>query len=321
MPMPSPATSIRERRMKARAIPALLTAWVVVGAQAADVPGVHVQEPRAFGYSVGDVVARVVMVDVPSGLEIDEASLPDSSMRGRAIELRRLTNDSTWRPGGRRHELTLEYQVLLAPPEVRTLELPPITLRLAPSSTGRNAPREQDLRVDAWPVTVSPLTPPEARTREGLGEWRPDRPPPLFDTTAGRRRLVAYAAVAAVLLGYLGLVYLWLPWWAPRRRPFGVAWRALRQANPASAEQRREAFRRLHGALNQTAGRVVFESDLGAFIAQHPQFAGLREELASFFQRSRQQFFAGAAPSDDPGHGDWLLRFCRACRDAERGTS
>jgi mxaA protein len=124
-----------------------------------------------------------------------------------------------------------------------------------------------------------------------------------------------------VLLGYLGLVYLWLPWWAPRRRPFGVAWRALRQADPASAEQRRETFRRLHGALNQTAGRVVFESDLGSFIAQHPQFASLREELANFFQRSREQFFAGATPSEDPGDSDWLLRFCRACRDAERGTA
>jgi len=312
--------------MRARAVPVLLSAVLVaVGGwaqvHAADVPGVHVREPRAFGYSIGDMVLRVVTVDVPAGLELDEASLPDSAQRGRAIELRRLAHESSWRPGGRRHELKLEYQVLLSPPDVRTLELPPITLHLAPSSTGRDAPREQDLRVDAWPVTVSPLTPPEARTREGLGEFRPDRSPPLFDTTAARKRLLAYAAVAVVLLGYLGFVYLWLPWWAPHRRPFGVAWRSLRQSDPASADQRREAFRCLHGALNQTAGRVVFESDIGAFVAEHPQFAGLREELAGFFQRSREQFFAGAAPPGDPADRDWLLHFCRACRDAERGSS
>ncbi|MGM9491355.1 hypothetical protein [Ideonella sp. YS5] len=311
--------------MNARAVPALLAASLAMGGwaqvRAADVPGVHVQEPRAFGYSIGDVVLRVVTVDIPAGLDLDEASLPDSALRGRAIELRRLAHESSWRPGGRRHELKLEYQVLVSPPDVRTLELPPITLHLVPSSTGRNAPREQDLRVDAWPVTVSPLTPPEARTREGLGEFRPDRLPPLLDTTAARKRLLAYAAVAAVLLGYLGFVYLWLPWWAPYHRPFGVVWRSLRQGNTASAEQRREAFRRLHGALNQTAGRVVFESDIAAFVAEHPQFAGLREELAGFFRRSREQFFAAAVPAGDSADHDWLLRFCRACRDAERGTS
>jgi len=312
--------------MKARVVPALATVGSAVmafaAAQAADLASVKSREPRAFGYSIGDIVVREVSVEVPSGLELDEASLPDSGQRGgRAIELRRLTHSSSWQPGGRRHELRLEYQVLLSPPEVRTLELPPILLQLVPSSTGRAAPSAQDLRVDAWPVTVSPLTPPEARTREGLGEWRPDQPPPLFDTSPARRRLAAYAVAGSALLAYLAFVYLWLPWWSPRRRPFGLAWRSVRQlgARPPAA-QRQEAFRRLHGALNQTAGRVLFESDIGAFVTEHPQFAGLREGSYTFFQRSREQFFAGAAPQAEAEQGDWLRRFCLACRNAERGS-
>jgi mxaA protein len=309
--------------MKARLAPSFVMAWLVLGvaaSSAAEPASVQAQEPRAFGYSIGDVVVRAVTVDVPAGLELDEASLPDSGRQGRSIELRRLTHSSTWQPSGRRHELRLEYQVMLSPPEVHTLELPPIVLQLVPSSKGRGAPHAQDLRVDAWPVSVSPLTPPEARTREGLGEWRPDQPPPLFDTTAARWRQLAYAGLAALLLACLAFVYLWLPWWSPRRRPFGLAWRSVRHlGGRPPAAQRQEAFRRLHGALNQTAGRVVFESDIGAFVAEHPQFAGLRQELANFFQRSREQFFAGTAEAGD--EGDWLRRFCLACRDAERGAA
>lgn len=306
--------------------PALLATCLAAGALeaagAAEVASVRTQEPRAFGYSVGDVVVRVVTVDVPSGLELDEDSLPDSSQRGRAIELRRVSRSSEWQSGGRRHRLTLEYQVLLSPPEVRTLELPPVVLRLAPARGGRGAAREQDLRVDAWPVTVSPLTPPEARNREGLGEWRPDQPPPLLDTGGARTRLFAYGVIAALLMVYLAFVYLWLPWWSPRRRPFGLAWRSVRHlgSQPAAA-QRRDALRRLHQALNQTAGRVVFESDIGAFVAEHPQFAGLRDELARFFQHSRGQFFGGTSPPQEAEQGDWLRHFCLECRNAERGAS
>jgi mxaA protein len=125
-----------------------------------------------------------------------------------------------------------------------------------------------------------------------------------------------------LLLAYLAFVYLWLPWWSPRRRPFGLAWRAVRHlGTQPPAAQRQEAFRQLHGALNQTAGRVVFESDIGAFVTEHPQFAGLREELGRFFQRSREQFFAGTAPGAEAEQGDWLRRFCLACRNAERGSA
>lgn len=311
--------------MRAVLAPAFLAACLAGGAVdatgAAEVASVRAQEPRAFGYSVGDVVVRVVTVDVPAGLELDEASLPDSTQRGHAVELHGVSRSSQWRPAGRRHRLTLEYQVLLSPPEVRTLELPPVVLRLVPSPRGRGVAREQELRVDAWPVTVSPLTPPEARNREGLGEWRPDEPPPLLDTAGARSRLFAYGAVAIFLLAYLAFVYLWLPWWSPRRRPFGVAWRSVRHLGPQpQAAQRQEAFRRLHKALNQTAGRVVFESDVAAFVAEHPQFGGLREELARFFQRSREQFFGGTAPVIEKEQGDWLRHFCLACRNAERGT-
>jgi mxaA protein len=271
-------------------------------------------EPRAFGYQVGDVVSRAVHVHVPNGLRLEEASLPQPGARGKAIELRSVARRSRAEPGGQRIELTLEYQLFLAPPQTRTLELPTFTLRF------QGEPRAQDIRVDAWPVTVAPLVPVEVSPRRGLGEMQPDAAAPLIDTSGARKRLLVYAGGLLLLLGYLGHVYVGLPWWSRTRRPFTQTWRALRRMSPASPEpQWRKAFQRLHEALNATAGEVVFEPGIERFIRAQPRFQPLRDDLATFFAHSRRVFFAQAAPTDPERR--WLIEFCRRCRDAERGAA
>ena len=272
------------------------------------------REPRAFGYQLGDVVARAVTVHVPDGLVLVDASLPQPGARGKALELRGVQRSSSAEAGGRRVDLRLEYQVFLSPPQVRTLEMPSFTLRF------EGTPRPQELRIDAWPVTVAPLAPVDVSPRRGLGELLPDVAPPPIDTSAGRMRLIAWAAVSLLLLAYLGHVYLGLPAWRRAHRPFAQAWRALRRAQPAGTEApSRAAFQRVHEALNRTAGEVVFERGVERFVAAQPRFAHLRDELATFFQHSRHEFFASgqASPSDRA----WLIEFCRHCRDAERGSA
>ena len=64
--------------------------------------------------------------------------------------------------------------------------MPGFTLRL------RGEPRDQEVRVEAWPVTVSPLVPEDVSPRRGLGELQPDAGPPLIDIWPVRWRLIAY---------------------------------------------------------------------------------------------------------------------------------
>ena len=282
---------------------------------AAAAPGTlsaSIDEPRAFGYTVGDLVSRRIALQVPDGLKLDEDSLPRAGARGRALELQRVVLHTSI--AGVPDALQLDYQVFLAPRELRVLEMPPIELRF------EGSPRPQTLRIDAWPVTVAPLAPLEPSPREGLGEMRPDREPPRIDTAAARVRLAMEGGVTLLLLGYLANVYLVLPWSAQRRRPFGRAWKAL-SALPArpDAAQRRAAFERVHAALNETAGEVLFEPGLDHFIAQRQRFAPLRDELARFFAVSRAEFFAGGG--DDAVDARWLVAFCRRCRDLERGAA
>ena len=278
---------------------------------ASDTLGASSDEPRAFGYTVGDVVSRRITLRVPDGLKLDPDSLPQPGARGRALELQRVVLHKSL--GGAPEALQLDYQVFLAPREVRVLEIPPIELRFDGSA------RPQTLRIDAWPLTVAPLAPVEPASREGLGEMRPDREPPRLDTFAARIRLAVEAGAGLLLLGYLAHVYLVLPWSAQRRRPFGRAWKTL-SALPVrpDAAQRRAAFERVHAALNETAGEVLFEPGLDRFVALRPRFVPLRDDLVRFFADSRAEFFSGG---DDAADARWLVMFCRRCRDLERGAA
>jgi mxaA protein len=280
---------------------------------------VHVSDPRAYGYQVGDTALRRITIDVPRRLRLDEASLPEVGRVGGALELRSVTRESHPGPAGTRWVLGLEYQVFAAPAAVRVLDLPPVRLRFD------GTPRPEEVRIDAWPLAVAPLTPEPFANREGLGELRPDSAPRPLDPGPERRVLWACAALALALIGYLAWVYGALPWWTAARRPFGRAYRALRRqaAGAAGAASWSEACRALHAAFNETAGRVVFADEVDRFVAQVPRFGGLREEIRSFFARSQAGFFAGAAPSpaDPADERRWLLRFARACRDAERGAA
>src|SRR4051812_38863879 len=170
--------------------------------------GVRVEAsgPRAFGYQIGDTVQRHVTVHAGAGWALDEHSLPQPGAHGGALELRQVAATSHSEGEGRRHELDLQYQVFVSPNAVRTFEIPPLRLRF----TGPQ--RSEEVRVDAWPVTVAPLVPVDVSPRHGLGELRPDRAPPLINEHTLRLRLGAFAAAALLLLATLAVIQFGPPW-------------------------------------------------------------------------------------------------------------
>ncbi len=275
-----------------------------VGAAPASTLQAATDEPRAFGYQVGDVVQRRITVEVPDGLVLDENSLPRPGARGTALELRALRKTAS----AARLQIELDYQVFLSPAAVRTLELPSLTLRYG------GVPRAQEVRIESWPLTVAPLVPVDVSPRNGLGELQPDAAPLLIDNAARRWRLLACAALLTALLGYLAVVYLGLPWWGAQRRPFALAWRQVNQ----SGVEWREACQRVHAALNQSAGEVLFEQGVDRFTAAHKTFAPLRQDILGFLRLSQREFFEGGA--QQPNDAAWLIAFCKRCRAAERGT-
>ncbi len=300
--------------MKRTLVAAVLV--LAAAAQAADdaVLRIDAEEPRAYGYQVGDHLQRRVVVHVPAGWTLDEASLPKPGGRGLALELRAVQRSVETAIGGQRLVLDLDYQVFLAPAAPRTVEIGAHRLRFAVAG------RVEEALIEAWPVTIAPLVQVDAPTRRGLGEMQPDRPPLLVDAAAPRARLSFYAALAALLAAGLLLAYLGPPWRAARNRPFGKAWRQLRGLPAQPDEARwRQACVTLHEALNRSAGQVLFERDLEAFVQRHAGFAPLRDDLQRFLRMTSAQFFGGAGRERDDGR--WLLSLARRCRDAERGLA
>ena len=283
-------------------------------ATAETIPDAVADLPRAYGYTVGDVVQRRVQLKLPPGWQLDLDALPRTRRPGQALELRSARVD-----GG---VLLLDYQIFLAPTEVRTLEMPPVLLRFTGPGDA-----EREVRVDAWPLTVAPLVPVEVSPREGLGAMQPDVPAAPIDTAPRQRRLLLLAALLGAVSLALAHLRWGLPWWGRRRRPFAQAWRRLRGwPEQAQGDQARAAMKLLHAALNQSAGQVLFAAGLPGFVARQPRFAPLQPALAEFFARSQAEFFAApaadttAASTAPPADIAWLKRLCRDCLDAERGA-
>lgn len=293
--------------MKAGPLMPLVAMLAWPGAPAAAADGVRVEDPPAFGYRVGDVFERRVVVSLPAGWHLDPASLPRPGGRGRAIELRSIAR----RDSGSTITLVLHYQVMTSPDSVRVLEVPPWRLRV------QGGGRSDEWRVEAVPVAVAPLVPAEAPAREGFGPLRPDHAAPAVDTGPFDTRLAVGAATgAAAWLAWLGMA-LSERWAGARRRPFAHAWRQVRRlpAQPA-ADQWRAALRQLHEALNRAAGQVLFDPGLAAFVAARQGFTGLEPDLRRFLALSRAEFFEGRpAPADAAA---WLKEVSRRLRDAER---
>lgn len=265
--------------------------------------GLEVERPRPFGYVVGDELEVVVRTTSREGVP-DSSSLPKLGRVSRDLALRSAATDG--------HTVRLRYQVIGAPDTVTTIDVPGWTLSL-PTAAGAAAAQ----RVEAFPITVSPLTPATPVARDGLEELRPAIEPLYADTLGPRVRLGAYAAVALAL----SLLYAWSAWgrgWLmPNRAPFARACLELARLEPSDADAGMRALRIAHRALDTRAGRVVMAPDLDAFLAAQPQLAALRDAMQELFRRSGAAFFAAAAPPPDTLA--FVRDLCRRAAQCERG--
>lgn len=255
-----------------------------------------VEQPRAFGHVLGDVLTQRVLLQ-HAGRPVDVAAPPSADRVGLWLERRPARTETD--DQGRRW-LAIDYQVVNAPRTLTTLSLPALAI-----ATRGGAP----LALPAWPISVGPLTPSEVPGQGALQALRPDRPVDAAPTAAIERRFTgALVALGLVLLG-------WLAWWGgrnwreARRLPFARAWRELRRADAASPE----AWLSLHRAVNASAGRVVHGASLSRWLDEQPHLRPLQAQLEGFYRHSSERFFAGGAAAAYP-----LRELGRALRDAER---
>jgi mxaA protein len=268
---------------------------------AATVVPALVEQPRAFGYVLGDVLTQRVLLQA-GGHDVGAVTPPSVGRTGVWLE-RGIASLET--DGEGRRWMVIDYQVVNAPQTLTKITVPALTLNSASGT---------QLLVAEWPASVGPLTPRDAFSEGDLQALRPDREAPLLPT-AGLRRQLAWA------LGLLFATLLaWAAWWAWRNRresdrlPFARAWRRMRRLDAAQAPTSKEAWFCLHQALNETAGHVVHAGSLSGLLARAPYLQPLRAQLEHFYQVSAERFF-----KPEPGVAEFPLQaLCRALYRAER---
>ncbi|MGF6674103.1 hypothetical protein [Paraburkholderia tuberum] len=265
----------------------------------------RVQEPRAFGYVLGDVLTQRVLLEA-NDRDIGAVTPPSVGRTGVWLERRPVTLETD--ANGRKW-MVIAYQVVNAPQTLTQITLPALTLTSAAGT---------QLQVAEWPASIGPLTPQTAFAAGDLQPLRPDRQAPMLGT-AGWRRQIAWA------LGLLFVTVLaWASWWWARNRreaarlPFARAWRQMQRLPEAPAASSSDAWVCLHRALNETAGQVVHAASLSALLARAPYLQPLRAQLERFYLASSERFFTPAPKAvGNPGELS-LHALCRALYRAER---
>lgn len=289
----------RDRRC-ALLLAGALAAQACAGAGDASVPApgaaAVVEQPRAFGHVVGDVLTQRVLLD---GLM--PATLPGPQRLNAWIERRSARVE---RAADGRRWLVVDYQVVNAPRSLVTVRIP--AWRLA-GDAARPA-----LLVPALPIGVSAIT---ARATPGTDAWqlRPDRPAPAIATRPLRLRLLlASGALAAWLACWAGWL-AWRQWRDAMTQPFAAALRTLVRED----DHRPSTWRTLHEAFDRTAGEVLRVSTLPHLFERAPQFEPLRDRIEDFYAQSAARFFGNGRSAPAAGAAS-PLALCRDLRRLER---
>jgi mxaA protein len=252
-----------------------------------------VQQPRPFGYTVGDIATQRVLL--PDGFA--PPSLPDTARVSAWLE-RRPARVERGQDG--RRWLAADYQVVNAPHALATVTVPAWQFA---GPAGMPA-----LHVAAATISVGPLTAPTAAGQPVL--LRPDRPAPAIATAPIQRLLWlwvgALAATVAAWLAYAG----WNAWRASRTLPFARALRTLR----AAADAPLAAHVALHQAFDRTAGHVVHAGTLAALFERAPHLRPLQPQIERFYAQSAALFFGDGLPADPVSP----QALCRRLRRLER---
>ncbi len=264
----------------------VLTAFALIGvhvafcSEAARVDAI-VEQPRSFGYVIGDIATQRVLLE-NQGHAFTPDALPTAGSFGNWLERRAVRIESDGR--GRRW-LVVDYQIMNSPQTLTAVTLP--AWKLA-SKSGKT-----ELSIGEWSLSVAPLTPRQPFARVGLGELRPDRGATLIDL-APLRRWIAIWLVCLVVVASS-----WVAWWISRNwrasasQPFAKALRELRQIDERSPQ----AWHVLHRAFDGTAGRVVQAETLPAMFERAPHFEARRAAIEQFFAQSAARFFGAQAAS------------------------
>ncbi|HEY0562601.1 MAG TPA: hypothetical protein VGD04_04685, partial [Methylophilus sp.] len=281
-----------------------------------------IQDPdHDVGYTVGDILTRNISITVKKPYVLVPESLPivgyERRYKGQliGIDLSALQHSKQEKSDYTVHNIVLSYQVFTTNVVAKPGALPAEYVRIFnPESKDKAVFR---YRIPSWNFTISPLSVfGQVKVETEMSGYRG---PLLLDASPQQLRLKVLLSVLGLsLLGLLYMLgkYTWLPGMGG---PFAKAYKIIKKA-PKNTEGLTSAVEAVHTALNNSAGYSVFNNNLATFLSNKPAFNHVLAEIEQFFKLSNSVFFAvGAKLESDEASLQWLAKFCKQCRDCERG--
>jgi mxaA protein len=281
-----------------------------------------VEPERDSGYTVGDLLTRVVTLEIKKPYKLLDTSLPivgyEKRYQGQVIgiELRDIRKEQQDKDDSTIYTIALTYQVFTRNVVAKPAAIPPEFVKI---QGGKDI---YEYRIPSWNFRISPIAVfGEVKLETDLSPFRG----PILKTDK-RERVILNTALTFLVLAALGLLYvLGMHAWLPRMGgPFARAYRELRKLRklPVSDETLKLSLSRVHQAFNACLGSSVFSGNLEQFLQQKPVFTAIRHDIEQFFDLSRHVFFEQSdAQQFGAEHHEWLRRFTRRCRDCERGLT
>ncbi len=271
-------------------------------------------QPRDFGYVIGDTFEHELIVEVNKPYELIMESVPAAGRLDLWLELATPLVDKTWALDATTYRIHMRYQIINAPARMQQLFTPEVTLEFADGADMFS------VSFKSWQFHVSPITASDGGQSPLVSSLQPDLKPPAMRTWPTVTRAVLASMVLLAVVSYLLYIYLALPWLCRHRYPFSVAYRRIKSLQDITHEDRwRKAIVYLHHALNQTAGKTLFASNLAYLFEQHPEFLPVQPELQKVFEDSCYLFFADETSKPAAKYGyDQCLKLARMCRGIER---
>lgn len=277
-----------------RAVFALMAMAGLADAAGAEVRTVRAEEPRPFGYFLGDTFQRTIEIETGPDDELVRASLPRTGPSSYWLELRAIDARTEERQDARVHRLTFTYQTFYAPIDPKKVTVPAAEIAI------RGPAGNEMATIPAFTLLMSPIREifPEKSGETAETFLRPDLEPAPRRSGALRTATLGVAALSLALLLLLARDLAWWPFHRRPARPFSRAARDIaRTLRAGNGDDYRNALLALHRAFDVAAGRRLLAGDIERFLAAHPQHGETRPAVERFFAASRAVFF-GETPRE-----------------------
>jgi mxaA protein len=285
----------------------LLAPWLAMAQ--VNVQRLDIEQPRSFGYQIGDKFERFIFLQLRKPLELHLSSLPASGRISDWLTFEEPIIARNEFTTSTQYEIQLTYQIVNIDPAIQDIAVPhhdflygdgeKVFKALIPAT-----------RVNASVVRASTTT-----------DIRPDAHPTLLpqdyfnSALFGALLITSLFALTHLHFGSPSSGYV---------RPFRRAHRSLvkLQRQPWNDENYRHALQDIHQAFNEITGKIVFVEMLDELFDSHPEFVPIRQAISDFFVHSQDHFFHAHndAKTFHYSCGD-LTKLAQNCHDIERGLA